>query len=78
MPEHEATPVEHIPCCEFLRTKSQYSEPEEMRAGRGYVRPDATACYWCLRTHAAHGPDDAPTTPARCQPGRACYQRSPD
>ncbi|MFO0837624.1 MAG: hypothetical protein U1D55_03795 [Phycisphaerae bacterium] len=64
-----------VECCEHLRTKSQYFEPTEQRAGRGFVRVSNMATYWCTRTQAVLGPDGAPGGPAQCQPGRTCYQR---
>ena len=33
--------------------------------------------YGCLRSCEPWGPDGAPATPERCQPGRSCFQPSP-
>lgn len=66
-----------IPCCACLRTKSQYFVPDEMEAGPGTIKVSTTATYWCTRTSTALGPDDAPSTPQRCQPGRACFEQPP-
>jgi len=67
-----------IPCCVHLRTKTQYFMPDEMQAGPGYIKVTTTGVYWCARTNTPRGPDDQPSTPARCQPGRACCERRVD
>lgn len=63
-----------VSCCIHLRTKTQYCLPEEMRAGPGQIKVSTTGCYWCARTNTPFGPDDAPSRPESCQPGRSCYQ----
>lgn len=74
MQDPKAQPGEIIPCCIHLRTKSQYFDPDEMVAGPGRIRVATAATYWCARTNAQLGPDDGPSTPQRCQPGRACHE----
>lgn len=64
-----------IPCCEHLRTKTQYFMPDEMQAGPGFIKVTTTGTYWCGQTHQAYGPDDEVARPQACQPGRSCYAR---
>ena len=63
-----------IPCCVHLRTKTQYCMPDEIDAGLGYIKVTTTGCYWCGKTHASLGPDDADALPRACQPGRDCFE----
>ncbi len=62
-----------VRCCLHLRTKSIFYDPEEMRAGPGFIRVDDCASYWCNRSGAAFGPDDEPSGPRACQCGRSCF-----
>lgn len=68
MTEDEPVPIS---CCALLRSKSMYFTPGE-RPGRLCHRDDQT--YWCSLTQSPEGPDQAPTDPPHCQPGRPCFR----
>lgn len=67
--------TQFVPCCQHLQTKMSHCALEDMQHGPGFVRVTDTATYWCDKTAESFGPDDRPSTPEACQPGRACYQR---
>jgi hypothetical protein len=57
--------------CVWLRTKKSYFPLPQ--AG-DEANPVPTACWWCLKTNEALGPDGSSSGPGVCDtPGRACY-----
>jgi len=59
-----------IPCCECLRSKSVYFNPEE-RPGR-LMANDDTVVFWCTLTQSPVGPDGQPAHPRACGRDRVC------
>ena len=57
--------------CRFLRTKKMYTHGFDAAALD--EADSSTACYLCVVTLTAVGPDDDPAAPERCQPGRPCF-----
>ncbi len=58
--------------CVWLRTKKSYFPLPQ--AG-DEANPVPTACWWCLKTNEALGPDGASSGSGACDtPGRACYE----
>jgi hypothetical protein len=58
--------------CIRLRTKAAYF-PLPRAGDRESEAP--TACWWCLETSEALGPDGSTARPGDCDgPGRSCYQ----
>jgi hypothetical protein len=58
--------------CVSLRTKAAYFPLP--RPG-DHENEAPTACWWCLRTGEALGPDGSTARPVDCDaPGRVCYQ----
>lgn len=58
--------------CGAFRTKTLYLSVIE----RDLLEEDPrchTAAFWCLRTHAPVGPDNAEVAPESCQSGRTCW-----
>jgi hypothetical protein len=70
----ESRERELLACCVHLRTKTQHGRPDEMQAGPGRIKVSTTGAYWCTRTSTPFGPDDAPSRPETCQPGRPCFR----
>lgn len=55
--------------CRCLRSKEMFvnAEPDpRIPSGRSGI-------FWCLHTHNCLGPDGQVAEPARCKPGRGCY-----
>jgi hypothetical protein len=61
--------------CVWLRTKAMYLNLPDP----GTPETDAaSACWWCLRTTDAFGPDGLTSDPSSCgRPGRSCYEGPP-
>ena len=58
--------------CTRIRTKNCYGDMISV-FGAWNAATDSTACYWCLETMQAWGPDERPVDPAACVGERTCY-----
>jgi len=63
-------PADVCPC---LRTKTMTLNREYRRSAYEDSFTADTAIFHCLRTMAAHGPDERDCSPEMCRPGRECY-----
>jgi hypothetical protein len=65
--------VSHVPC-RHLRTKRMYIPA--LAEGALDLDQDTNdqSFYWCNKTLAALGADDAPVHLCSCQPGRSCHE----
>ena len=59
--------------CRNLRTKTAFGTLVGHRVA-WQLGASSTAVYWCLRTMATAGPDDALAHPHGCRAGRGCFR----
>lgn len=59
------------PFCGSLRSKKFFMMDELATEAGNYL--DGSNYCWCRETHLVVGPDGSRAQPARCVPGRACY-----
>lgn len=59
--------------CSALFTKTLHLNTHHRRSAFEDFFTACTATFHCLRTHAAHGPDEDDVLPGKCRPGRRCY-----
>ncbi|MCC7494767.1 MAG: hypothetical protein IT204_20590 [Fimbriimonadaceae bacterium] len=60
------------PLCKQFRQKRMYLTGADVDPTA--FNADSFAHCWCLQTQDAFGPDDDRVDPARCQPGRGCFE----
>ena len=74
--DNEPRTTDHEPratdsTCHCLRSKEMYIHVDEP----GWdLSSGSSGIFWCIHTQNALGPDGRTAEPARCQPGRACYE----
>ncbi len=57
--------------CRCLRSKGMYVDAEPDPA----VPSPSSGLYWCIHTMNQLGPDGQVAKPAKCRPGRDCWER---
>lgn len=63
--------------CRSLRWKGFYGATFPDRASVERALTSADAPFSCVRTCQPWGPDEQPSWPEACQPGRGCFRPSP-
>lgn len=62
--------------CSHLRWKGLYGRHFPDAESLAYAMQTSDSPFSCLRTCQPWGPDEVPTAPELCQPGRACFELS--
>ncbi len=70
-PDPVQRPGRREPTCRRLRNKGMFIDAEPDPE----VPNTRDGLYWCVHTMTLLGPDGEVASPARCRPGRGCFEK---